>query len=261
MDFLKKDLAPLTQNVWQEIEEQAKLTLKTNLSARKFITVSDPKGWDFPGLPTGRLDKIKEEKNMSYGIREFRPTIEIRTEFELDTWEMDNLERGSQDIDLEPLEKAAEKIAKFEDQIVYQGFADANIKGLIKGAESEISFKAGNWAEAISDAVLKMKNNSIEGPYALVLGDKHWKELFSKVKGYPINRHIEKLIEGPIIYSSAIQNGLLVQLNSEDLVLTPGQDLSIGYQSHSSKKVKLFLTESFTFSIYEPKAVLNLKID
>ncbi|HCX73227.1 MAG TPA: hypothetical protein DHM37_05870 [Candidatus Cloacimonas sp.] len=44
------------------------------------------------------------------------------------------------------------------------------------------------------------------------------------------------------------------------MVLTSGQDFSFGYQSHTDKKVKLFLTETFTFSVCEPTAVLHLKI-
>ncbi|MDY6915983.1 MAG: family 1 encapsulin nanocompartment shell protein [Candidatus Cloacimonadota bacterium] len=260
MNFLKKELAPLTQTAWEKIEEQARITLKNNLTARKFITIAGQQGWDFPGISTGRIKNIKNRKNMSHGVREFRPVIEVRTEFELDIWEMDNADRGAADIELGPLEAAAEEAAKFEDDVIYNGFKQANIEGLIAGAEESVTLDPKNWGKTVSEAVLKMKNSSIKPPYALVLGDDMWKELISEVKGYPVKRHIENLIDGPIISTPAIKDGLLVQLNSEDIILTPGQDFSLGYQSHTEKKVKLFLTETFTFSIYEPKAVLHLKM-
>ena len=42
-----------------------------------------------------------------------------------------------------------------------------------------------------------------------------------------------------------------------DLQLILGQDLAIGYESHSQTKVKLYFTESFTFRVLEPAAVMN----
>lgn len=42
-----------------------------------------------------------------------------------------------------------------------------------------------------------------------------------------------------------------------DLELILGQDLAVGYESHSSDKVKLYYTESFTFRILEPAAVIH----
>jgi uncharacterized linocin/CFP29 family protein len=42
-----------------------------------------------------------------------------------------------------------------------------------------------------------------------------------------------------------------------DLELILGQDLAIGYESHNAEQVKLFFTESFTFRVLEPAAVLN----
>jgi len=42
-----------------------------------------------------------------------------------------------------------------------------------------------------------------------------------------------------------------------DIELILGQDLAIGYESHTAGKVTLFFTESFTFRVLEPAAVLN----
>ena len=42
-----------------------------------------------------------------------------------------------------------------------------------------------------------------------------------------------------------------------DLELILGQDLAIGYENSTAAKVKLYFTESFTFRVLEPLAVLN----
>jgi uncharacterized linocin/CFP29 family protein len=43
-----------------------------------------------------------------------------------------------------------------------------------------------------------------------------------------------------------------------DFVLTVGQDFSIGYAGHGEGTVQLFITESFTFQVLEPKAAVEL---
>jgi uncharacterized linocin/CFP29 family protein len=42
-----------------------------------------------------------------------------------------------------------------------------------------------------------------------------------------------------------------------DLELIVGQDIAIGYESHTPDKVKLYFTASCTFRVLEPQAVLN----
>jgi len=42
-----------------------------------------------------------------------------------------------------------------------------------------------------------------------------------------------------------------------DLEIILGQDMAVGYDSHTSDKVKLYYTESFTFRILEPAEVIH----
>ena len=43
-----------------------------------------------------------------------------------------------------------------------------------------------------------------------------------------------------------------------DFELTVGQDFSIGYLSHDAETVQLYLEESFTFQVIEPRASVHL---
>jgi uncharacterized linocin/CFP29 family protein len=45
MNHLLRELAPLTGNEWNAIDEEAKQTLKMNLSARRLVDFSGPHGW------------------------------------------------------------------------------------------------------------------------------------------------------------------------------------------------------------------------
>ena len=48
----------------------------------------------------------------------------------------------------------------------------------------------------------------------------------------------------------------MISSRGGDLELIIGQDLAVGYETHTSEKVKLYFTESFTFRILEPAAVI-----
>jgi uncharacterized linocin/CFP29 family protein len=265
MDFLKKHLAPISEEAWEEIEEQAKISLKAHLSGRKFVDIDGPKGWDFPGKALGRLNLANTKKeDVNYGVRSFLPTIEARVPFTLKIWELDNATRGAEDVDLENLEVAAKRIATFEDSVIYNGLNKANIDGIFKTAPHKIKLAADSmqWLEQISEGIEIFSDNAIEGPFALVLNPKSWRALDKYSKGYPLRRQVKDLIGGPIIMANYLKkDGVLVSIRDDDLKLTIGQDFSIGYEQHDSENVKLFITETFTFQINEPNAIINLKTE
>jgi uncharacterized linocin/CFP29 family protein len=53
-----------------------------------------------------------------------------------------------------------------------------------------------------------------------------------------------------------MDQSMLVSVRGGDLELVLGQDLSIGYDSHTTDTVKLYFTESFTFRIVDPKVMI-----
>ena len=75
MDILKKALAPISEEAWELMNGVAKSILLSQLSARKFVTVDGPKGWDFGAVPLGRLD-LADDQDVKYGIRQILPLIE-----------------------------------------------------------------------------------------------------------------------------------------------------------------------------------------
>ena len=265
MDILKRNLSPITDKAWQEIDETAAEILKNYLSARKFVDVNGPKGWDFSSISVGRIktEEKSTKDGVYYGIKEVQPLIESRIQFDLDIWELDNIERGAKDIDLEPLEEAAKKMALFEENAIYNGFEKANITGLKNEAENTVKMSKDpeKALDAISKGVSLFRDESIEGPYNLIVNPDVWQKIVKFTKGYPIKRQIENLIEGKIIYSQAIDNAYLVSNRGGDFELTVGHDFSIGYQKQSDKKVTLFITESFTYRSVDPNAAIRLEIE
>jgi len=263
MDILKKNLAPVSDKAWEEINEQAQEVFTTDLSARKFVDVDGPHGLEFGSVSTGRLEipKSQDEEGLEYGLNKIMPLVETRSKFELDLWELDNADRGAEDIDLESLEKAAKRMARFEENVIYEGLKKAGIAGLKSRSEHEkIKFPedSSKILHAVTKAIGKFKSASIEGPYTLVVDIDKWEKIASYVGDYPLRLQLENLLDGTIILAPNLKGALLVTERGGDFRLTLGQDLSIGYESHSNKKVQLFFTESFTFQVLDPAAVINI---
>jgi len=263
MDILKKELAPLSTRVWEEIESRAAEILRSRLSARKVVRVDGPKGWNFTAVPEGRLDLVDDTGDVKAGVYRVAPLSEARVRFTLNRWEMDNLNRGAKDIDLDSLDAAVEKIADFEEKAIYHGFKAGGIVGLSEAAAHKpvVFGKDGSSImESVSVALVTLRASHAQGPCTLVVGTKAWMALNKEIQGIPLVERIERLIGGSVVHSLAIDGAFLLPYDNENLELTVGQDFAIGYESHDTKDVTLFLTESFTFRVLDPNLVVPFKV-
>jgi uncharacterized linocin/CFP29 family protein len=261
MGILRRHLAPITDTAWEEIDGNAKIFLSAFLSARKIVDVVGPKGLDYAALPLGRLDLPKQQKKgeVEYGVHRVQPLVEARVDFALNIWELDNVARGARDIDFGAMEEAARKIALFEETAVYNGFKPGGIAGMKSAGRYKplkLTTDAEKIPETISTGITQFVEETVEGPYALIAGPEVWRLISSAGRGYPLRKRIESLLGGPIVLSPFIEDGFLVSMRGGDLRLVLGQDFSIGYNSHDSKTVRLYFTESFTFQIVDPAVVM-----
>ena len=261
--MLNREFAPITNKAWNEIDERAEV-LKSYLSARRAVKVNGPFGLDFNVITEGRLDNIVDEGELCYGNYTVLPLTESRIEFEMDRWELDNLDRGAKDVDYEPLEKAAEKIALFEENAIYNGLNNASIVGLENSVTNKtIPFGKDlpNIMEAISLGLIKLRESYQNGPFNLIVGEEIYKRILSTNSSYPLEEIIEELIGGKIIYSHVISGAYLLPHDHEDLELTIGQDFAIGYKSYTDKSVRFFITESFTFRVLDSSLIIKYDVN
>lgn len=54
-------------------------------------------------------------------------------------------------------------------------------------------------------------------------------------------------MDGKVVWAPAIGGGVVLTTRGGDFELHVGQDISIGYLSHSDTAVRLYLLETFTF--------------
>jgi uncharacterized linocin/CFP29 family protein len=266
MDILKRSLAPISAAAWAEIDEQAVRALKAHLSGRRFVDVTGPLGWDYAAVPLGRLNLPEgscDKEDVCFGVHAVQPLVEARVSFELDRWELDNIERGAKDPELAPVVEAAKKMARFEEKAIYEGFEKGCIVGLVEaGEEQAMDLCCDSGAEILSTlakAVRRLQDEAVEGPYALVAGPALWDVLQTRSEGYPLRKRVESLVD-EIILAPHFEGALVVSLRGGDFELVVGQDYSIGFEEASNGKVRFFLSESFTFRVIDPAAVVPLKL-
>ncbi|MGM0431414.1 MAG: family 1 encapsulin nanocompartment shell protein [Spirochaetota bacterium] len=261
MDLLKRTLAPISTEGWEEIDSTAKETLETNLSARKSVDVTGPLGLDYTSVNLGRLKLGKSDgvKDVQYGTYQLQPLTETRISFKVKTWELDNLARGAKDIELEEVVEAARKMAQFEEQAVYSGFKDGSITGL-QGAAAFSAPKLKQDAEgiinAVADGQMQMQKAGVNGGADLIVEPELWKFLNRPTQGGTLKSIVEQQLGGNVILSEAVSGAVLLANRGGDTELILGQDFSIGYHHHTSEDIFLFLTESFTFRVITPEAIV-----
>src|SRR6202035_1186874 len=131
MNNLYRDLAPITEEAWEEIELEARRTFKRHIAGRRVVDVSESAGPAAAAGSTGRLLDVKPPSDgVISHLRASKPLVRLRVPFTLSRLEIDNVERGSQDSDWDPVKAAAKKLAFAEDHAIFEGYSDALIDGI-----------------------------------------------------------------------------------------------------------------------------------
>jgi uncharacterized linocin/CFP29 family protein len=263
MNNLHRELAPISDAAWAQIEEEAARTLKRHLAARRVVDVPSPKGLELSAVTTGHVHQIQAPgEGIHAAQREAKALVELRVPFELTRQGIDDVERGATDSDWAPVKEAARKIAFAEDRAVFEGYAAAGIQGVRQGSSNPavtLPSSVRGYPMAVAQAVSQLRLAGVNGPYALVLGaDAYTAASGGSDEGYPVFHHIERVVDGGIIWAPALEGGFVVTTRGGDFELDIGQDISIGYLSHSSTVVELYFQETFTFRLLTTEAAVAL---
>src|SRR5262245_60058899 len=132
MNNLLRELAPLSSAAWKMIDAEASRVLKLKLAGRRLVDFAGPLGPDAAAVNTGRREPLGSGPvgEVDATRRQVLPLVELRTDFELSREEMDSIERGAEDPDLQPLIDAATRIAQAEDTAVFHGYTAGGIEGI-----------------------------------------------------------------------------------------------------------------------------------
>jgi len=263
MNNLHRELAPISDAAWADIEEETTRTLKRHLAGRRVVDVKGSGGVGLSAVGTGHLETIATPGD---GIlarqREVKSLVEFRVPFELDRQQIDDVERGANDSDWQPAKDAAQKIAYAEDQAIFEGYAAAGIVGVRQGSSNPIMTLPADvrqYPDVIAEALSQLRLVGVNGPYSVVLGADAYTSLAEiSDNGYPVLEHVRKLVKDEIIWAPAISGAFVLTTRGGDFDLHIGQDVSIGYLNHTDSIVRLYLQETVTFLLLTTEAAVAL---
>jgi uncharacterized linocin/CFP29 family protein len=265
MDHLRRQLAPVSDLAWQQIDDEARRTLRNFLAARPFVDFTGPLGWDYGSTTLGRVHpaSVAPTEQVEAGLREVQPLVELRTPFELSVHELNAIDRGAPDPDLDPLIEAARQAALAEDGAVFHGYEAAGIVGMTPASPYDalaISDDYNEYPRTVAQAVATLRTAGVDGPYAIALGSRCYTGVIETTEhgGYPLLEHIKLILGGPIAWAPAVDGAVVISQRGGDYELVCGQDLSIGYRSHDDATVQLYLEESLTFVVHDDRAAVAL---
>src|SRR6202158_323381 len=263
MNNLHRELAPISDSAWAQIEEETSRTLKRYLAGRRVVDLKGPAGTALSAIGTGHLrTTAAPAKGIAASQREVKPLVELRVPFELDRKAIDDVERGANDSDWQPAKDAARLLAFAEDRAIFQGYAAAGIGGIREGTSNPVKPLPADmraYPDAIAQALSQLRLVGVNGPYSVLLSADAYTGLSeTRDHGYPVLEHIRRLIDGEIIWAPAITGAFVLTTRGGDFDLHVGQDVSIGYLSHTDAAVHLYLQETFTFLLLTSEAAIVL---
>ena len=259
MNNLHRELAPISAEAWEQIEEEVARTFRRSVAGRRVVDFKGPGGSTLAAVGTGHQINIAAPlQGMTVRQREVKAVVELRVPFELRREAVDDVERGANDSDWQPAKDAATQLAYSEDQAIFDGYKAAGIVGIREGSSNPLltlPAEVSDYPAAIAKALEQLRLAGVDGPYSVLLGADAYTALGeASDQGYPVLAHIRRLVDGDVIWAPAIDGGSVLSTRGGDFELHIGQDLSIGYLSHTEETVRLYLQETFTFLLLTSEA-------
>ncbi|MDH3045511.1 MULTISPECIES: family 1 encapsulin nanocompartment shell protein [Gordonia] len=263
MNNLHRELAPISDAAWAEIEEEATRSFKRNIAGRRLVDVRGPMGADTAAVTLGHRSKIDSPADgIQAFIRRTQSLVELKVPFTVSREAIDDVDRGAQDSDWDPVVEAARQLALAEDRAIFEGYAAASITGIRSEATAtpiQLPEDVRDYPEAVSQALTTLRLASVDGPYSVAMSaDVYTQVNETSNHGYPIRQHIQRLLDGDIVWAPAIRGAFVMSTRGGDFELTIGQDVSIGYDSHDADVVNLYFQESFTYLTHTGEAAVAL---
>lgn len=268
MNHLLREIAPLSEMAWAQVDDEARDRLTNYLAARRLVDFVGPTGWKHSAHNLGtsaEIDSPTKVAGVKARTRKVLPLVELRVPFTLSRAELEDADRGNDDIDLDPLASAAAAIALSENQAVFHGYAAASITGITEAVSHEAVPVGGaleDFPKFVATAVERLRLAGISGPYGLALSSEVWTDVVETTEhgGYPLFNHLSRILDsGPIVWAPGVVGGVVISQRGGDFVFDSGQDLSVGYLAHDVTTVTLYLEESFTFRVLGQDAAVALK--
>jgi uncharacterized linocin/CFP29 family protein len=263
VDMLRRSMAPLSDEVWKQLDEAVVGMARRTMAARRVATFEGPRGWNHVAVALGTVTADQTaEGQAAVAMPDVVLLAEIRAGFSLPWATIEAVDRGAPALDAAAAEAAAREVALAEDRLAFYGLPGAD--GFLTSTLSP-RVTVGDWDRAgqpvadVLKAIERLDGGGIPGPYEMVLAaPRYYAYLRAANEGYPASRQLRDILAA--VHRSAVikDAGALFSTRGGDFVLTVGGDLSTGYRAHDAAAVHLFCVETVAAQVLGPDAVCLL---
>lgn len=264
MESLNRGAAPFDSGLWERIDEAAEQAARAVLTGRRFIEVEGPYGLGLTSIEIGNDDYCRQPSPDEAGavISAAISVPMVRRIFNLSLRRLAGHLDNHQPLDLNPVEQAAEAVARREEELIYYGQEDFHLAGLLT-AKGRSHLEGGDWTridQALQDvlaAVTRLDDSGFAGPYALVLSPRLYNGLFRRYENTDLLQveHLGRLCTAGI-FKAPIEGGAVIDPRVGKLMI--GQDISTGFASQDGIHCQLYVVESVVLRLDDAKAVCTI---
>lgn len=268
MDYLGRESAPFSPEMWAQINNAVLETVRKHLVCRRFLTLFGPLGAGVTHVPVDNADK-EELPIEGFVYQNGRKMTELPILYEDFTLYWRDLETGMQNnwpIDLSAAMAAAQRAAKREDNLILFGNKHLGHEGLFT-AQNAFQVKRKDWTEGenafrdVAHGIAHLASESLLGRYALVLSPDIYLNLQRILPGINIPEadRIAKLVDGRLYTTGAFgaDKAVLVCAEPQYLDLAVGCDMNTGYLETRDLNHILRIQETVALRIKEPNAIVT----
>lgn len=271
MSYLSRESAPLSEELWQQIDAAVVKTASKVLTGRRFIPLFGPLGVGADHIAIDDADGLEEIKKNGLLVTKGRRFVEIPTlyeDFTLLARDMESASRLGYPPDLSRAIAAAEACALKEDRLIFGGNAEFGFDGLltVQGA-NEIEKTDWNSGENaftnIAAAIAILAGKSIYGPYSLAVSPDLYLQMQRLQPGtglLEIDR-VEKLLAGKVYPTPVLDKGkaVLACADERNMDLVIGQDIATAYLEQKELNHSLRVLETVLLRIKRPQAIVTFE--
>jgi uncharacterized linocin/CFP29 family protein len=256
-ELLMRNAAPLSAEIWHEIDETVEHVARQQLVGRRFISLVGPLGVGAQTVPTTKVEGGAGFHVTERGYLTFTP---LGQDFTIAYEELVAAQQSGLGLELGPVALATAALAKAEDELIFAG---------LKGAKGAASAPLGEWEKsggafaAVAGALEKLISAGVYGPYALVLSPSLYTQTqrIMADSGLLEISQIRELVGGNVYFSPALKpkEGLLIANAPYNVDLVVAQDMVVAYTANVGLDHTFRLMEKLALRVKRPAAICVLK--
>ncbi len=269
MDFLSRDSAPFSPEIWNKIDEAVVNTARRMLTGRRVINLFGPLGPDALSVPVDDLrqrDSFEVDDSLiKTGGRSYKELPLIYSDFTLYWRDMENSLKNNLPLDLSAAVEAALRCAIKEDEMIFYGNKRLGYDGLLT-VEGSSHIKRSEWSEGenpfsdISKGIEVLTEKGFFGRFALMLSP----NLYTKLQriqpgtGRMEIERVKELVDGNVFRSQVLETdkAILVCAEPQTMDIAVGQDFSTAYLELKDLNHVLRVMETVLLRIKRSDAII-----